>query len=224
MIRGKMQEDMFQAWAHDAPRDTLAPVYPDGCRDVLILRRPGRRAEVRLTSFDLCPRLAALPAGTTVQGYRLRPGAQIAAGSLRAIEAAPDQAGAIIRNDLALSGDADHAIRALCSPGAGAAAVAGDLGLSLRSLQRLLHRLDLPPPDYWRLLARARRAARHLGGPSPLAAIAADCGFSDQAHMTRELLRWFGKAPRQLQRDGATLALLGQPALGNWTDEQSSTR
>ncbi|MFN3273322.1 MAG: helix-turn-helix domain-containing protein [Paracoccus sp. (in: a-proteobacteria)] len=215
---------MFQIWTHDVTGSTCAPVYPDGCRDVVIVRQATGRAQVRLTPFDLRPRLAALPAGSHLQGYRLRPGAQISDASLRAITIRPDRAAEIIANDLALSEDADLAIRALCIAGAGVAGVARDLGLSPRSLQRLFQALDLPPPDYWRLLARARQAVRHLGGPLPLAAIAADCGFSDQAHMTREVLRWFGQTPRQLRRDGAALTLLGQPALGNWTGEQISTR
>ena len=213
-----MNETLFQHWAHDVPAATRAPVYPDGCRDVLIIRQPGARAEVRLTQFDLRPRTAALLAGSALQGFRLRPGAVLSTQSLEAIAAAPDQAEAVIRNDLVLSEDADHAIRALGLPEATVAGTAPDLGLSLRSLQRLFRGLDLPPPDYWRLLSRARRAAAELAGSLPLAAIAADCGFSDQAHLTRETLRWFGQTPRQIRHDAALLALLGQPALGNWSE------
>jgi AraC-like DNA-binding protein len=214
-----MNVPLFQRWTHDVPATTRAPVYPDGCRDVLILRRPGARPEVRLTPFDLRPRLVALTAGSALQGFRLRPGAAISARALQAIDATPDQAEAIIRSDLALSVDVGHAIRALTLPGTTVGDTARDLGLSPRSLQRLFHGLDLPPPDYWRLLSRARRAAAELAGPMPLAAIAADCGFSDQAHLTRETLRWFGQTPRQMRRDGATLSLLAQPALGNWSAE-----
>lgn len=185
---------------------------------MLIIRRPGAPPEVRLTPFDLRPRSVTLTAGTALQGFRLRPGATISARAVKAIAAAPDQAETVIRSDLALSDDVGHAIRALTSPGATVACAARDLGLSLRSLQRLFRGLDLPPPDYWRLLSRARRAAAHLAAPVPLAAIAADCGFSDQAHLTRETLRWFGQTPRQIRHDAAFLALLGQPALGNWSE------
>lgn len=212
-----MNETLFQDWAHDVPAATRAPVYPDGCRDVLIIRRPGAPPEVRLTPFDLRPRSVTLTAGTALQGFRLRPGATISARGLKAIATAPDRAVTIIRSDLALSDDVGHAIRALTSPGATVASAARDLGLSPRSLQRLFYGLDLPPPDYWRLLSRARRTAAELAGSLPLAAIAADCGFSDQAHLTRETLRWFAQTPRQLQLDRATLTLLAQPALGNWS-------
>lgn len=214
-----MNETLFQDWAHDVPAATRAPVYPDGCRDVLIIRRSGAPPEVRLTPFDLRPRLVALTAGTALQGFRLRPGATISARALKAIATTPDQAETVIQSGLALSDDVGHAIRALTLPGATVANAARDLGLSPRSLQRLFYGLDLPQPDYWRLLSRARRAAAELAGSLPLAAIAADCGFSDQAHLTRETLRWFGQTPRQMRRDGATLSLLAQPALGNWSGE-----
>lgn len=219
-----MKDVEFQLWTHDVTCSTFAPVYPDGCRDVLIIHRFGQPTEVMLTPYDMRPRLAALPVGSQLQGYRLRPGAQVSDTSLRAIATRPDRAADIIGNDLALSEDACGAIRALCFTGAATALVARDLGVSLRSLQRLFRGLGLPPPDYWRLLARARQAVRQLGGPAPVAAIAADCGFSDQAHMTREMQRWFGKTPRQLQHDTTTRTLLGQPALGNWTGEQISIR
>jgi len=51
-----MAERLFQVWAHDVPVTTRAPVYPDGCRKVLILLRPGARPEVRVTPLDLRPR------------------------------------------------------------------------------------------------------------------------------------------------------------------------
>lgn len=214
----------FQPWTHVLTRSELAPVYPDGCRDVLILRQPGRPVQITLTPFDLRPRVAALAAGTALSGYRLRPGATLTARALRAIATDPGRAPDILDNDLSVSSDADAAIRALCVQGSSTLAVARGLGVSVRSLQRLFHRRALPPPDYWRLLARARQAAGLLAGAAPLAAIAADCGFSDQAHMSREILRWFGQTPRQLRQDARMLALLGQPALGNWTGEQISTR
>ena len=113
---------------------------------------------------------------------------------------------------------------ALPLPGASVAGVARQSGLSLRSLQRRFQDRHLPPPEFWRLLARARRAVALLPTPAPLAEIAAECGFSDQAHMSRAMARWFGHSPAQLRRDAGLRLLLAQPALGNWTAEQISTR
>ena len=69
------------------------------------------------------------------------------------------------------------------------------LGVSERSLQRLVSAATGRPPLYWKRLARLRRAARALGSESPLTALAADHGFADQAHMNLEFQRWMGLTP-----------------------------
>ena len=58
-------------------------------------------------------------------------------------------------------------------------------------------------PKRFRLEQFASRAARTIrrGGQS-LASIAADCGFADQAHMTRSLVALFGTTPGSLRRPG----------------------
>lgn len=215
---------LFQEWRHRADRAERAVIFPDGCRDVLISRSPGAAARVTLTPFDFRPRLVALPRGTRMSGYRLRPGAVVGQRVLYRIAADSDGIAEILGNELGECDETDEAILALATTEATPAGVAKGLGVSARSLQRHFRRMGLPPPDYWRLLGRARRAAGILATGAPLAEIALDCGLSDQAHMTRELRRWFGTAPAQLRRDAPLLGLLRQPALGNWTDEQISTR
>jgi hypothetical protein len=125
-----MQNRDFQIWTHDVTSSNPEPVYPDGCRDVVILHRADRPTLARLTPFDLRPRLAVFPVGIQLQGYRLRPGAQISDASLRAIAKKPDRATDIIRNDFALSDDVSLAIHALCIAHAVTAEVARDLGVS----------------------------------------------------------------------------------------------
>lgn len=223
----------FFAWQHLATAPERAPVLPDGCRDVLVLRPAGAAPRVVLTEFDLRPRIAELEAGTLIEGFRLRPGAGVSPQVLAAIsrdaaQGEGDGTTEILGNALSdpqgEDGDVSAAIRVLAGPGESLASVARGLGVSPRSLQRRFREQGLPPPDHWRLLGRARRAAGRLSGAAPLAEIAAECGFADQAHMTRELARWFGASPERLRRDRALLELACQPALGNWTGEQISTR
>lgn len=216
--------DTFHRWDHHSSRAERHLVLPDGCRDVLILRRPGAEEEVTLTDFDLCPRAVTTSPSVRMTGYRLRPGALLCRDALAAIAANPDQAGAIIADVCGAPGDLEYVISALSAPGATIPAVARTAGVSIRTLQRQFRTKGLPPPDFWRLLARARRAAVMLAGPDPLAEIACTCRFSDQAHMNREFARWFGVSPARLRADPATLDLLAQPALGAWTGEQISTR
>lgn len=58
-------------------------------------------------------------------------------------------------------------------------------------------------PQRYRLEQRARRAAAaaRRPDPRPLAAIALDAGFADQAHMSRTLRRLYGRTPTALCRD-----------------------
>jgi len=218
----------FQPWHHHTATAERAPVFPDGCRDVLIVREPGAPAKIVLTELDLQPRVAALSGGTEITGYRLRPGALVGRQVLVELWRDCGRAEEVLGNALAagegLSQAADEILVALVAPGASVESVAADLGVSKRTLQRQLKQLGLPAPDYWRLLARARRAAGLLASGLTLPEIADLCGFSDQAHMTRDFRSWFGGTPAQLRRAPLILELLCQPALGNWTGEQISIR
>jgi len=69
------------------------------------------------------------------------------------------------------------------------------LGVSSRTLQRLICKETDRAPAYWILLARARRAAREMVEPTSLADIAETHGYADQSHMTREFKRWFDLSP-----------------------------
>ncbi|MEW9805556.1 helix-turn-helix domain-containing protein [Mesorhizobium sp. ZMM04-5] len=214
----------FHCWRHRARDDESLIVFPDGCRDVLIIRPKRGPVQILLTALDVRPRHAHLAAGDDVVGYRLRPGTTMSPAELEAIRRAPAQSQQILANASRSGTDAGDAIQLLSEPGITVARAARRHGVSLRTLQRHFISSDLPPPDFWRQLSRARRAAAMLGQSEPLAVIAGECGFSDQAHMSRDLRRWFSSTPAQLSRSPLALELLRQPALGNWTGEQISTR
>ena len=117
-----------------------------------------------------------------------------------------------------------HLIDALAEPEASTRKVAKLAGVSERTLQRRFKRDQLPSPDFWRLLGRVRRAAQALADEIPLAQLADIFGYSDQAHMTREFVRWFRATPTQIRQNPDLLKQICQPGLGNWTGEQISTR
>lgn len=214
----------YEKWAFIATSDDDAPVFPDGCRDVLVIETQSGPPRIILTDHDLVPRQARLKAGTRITGFRLRPGSQLDPDVLDAIARQPGEAESILAEARRDPDDLGEAIRALTRPGASLRSVAAAAGVSQRTLQRRFREFDLPAPDYWRLLARARRAAQRLTSACTLADTAGESGYADQAHMTRECLRWFGATPASLRRDPRRLALISQPALGNWTGEQISTR
>jgi len=76
--------------------------------------------------------------------------------------------------------------------------MADQLGLS----ERQLHRRCLPVFGYGpRRLARILRMSRALDEADagrPLAQVAADCGYADQAHLCRDVLALTGATPTEL--------------------------
>jgi AraC-like DNA-binding protein len=65
-------------------------------------------------------------------------------------------------------------------------------------VERFRREVGLPPKTLARLL-RFRSAAAQLGsGSTPIARVAVECGYADQAHLTREVRAFAGCTPRQL--------------------------
>lgn len=215
---------LFEEWTYLEQDGSASLIYPDGCRDILVIHRAGRPEGVVVADFDFQPRTVWMPAGTRIVGYRMRPGTWVSDTTLNAVTRSPLSAAEILGNSVRYSADVDEAIMALGSSGETVHSAARNTGLSVRSMQRLFAGHGLPPPDFWRLLCRARKTAHGLRADMPLADLAYERGYSDQAHMTRDLVRWFGASPSKLREDTRTLKLISQPALGNWTGEQISTR
>lgn len=75
-----------------------------------------------------------------------------------------------------------------------------ETGVAATSLSRGFRLAYGVSPQRYRAEFRARRAVDALFAmPSSLAWIAADCGFTDQAHMTREIVRMAGQPPSRLR-------------------------
>ena len=208
-------------WTYAASAEEVSVVLPDGCVDLVVLScgRTGREV-LRVTDWDFAPRLVRLDAGTRVTGYRLRPGATLL--DLAELEYADRDLSNLeteIEALTRLDQEVSEIIDALCVTGNSVHRLARQQGVSERTLQRRFRDLSLPTPAFWRQLGRARRAVQALPCRVSLAEIAAQYGYSDQAHMTREFVRWFGWTPAQLRRNPAAIIDMAQPALGNWSGE-----
>lgn len=145
----------------------------------------------------------------TVLRDRVLPAAELFPGADRLQELRPDRPDAVDRLDEFLLSVAigDHteldvvgeviATLEESSPAMSAAALADRCGLNLRSLQRLCrHYIGVGPQ--W-LVARARVhsaiARLHAGDFDTLAALAAELGWFDQAHMGRDFTALVGRPP-----------------------------
>ena len=96
-----------------------------------------------------------------------------------------------------------RAARLLRDPQARAEDVAADLGLSVRQLRRRCHAVvGYGPKTLQRVLRFRRFVSRIDARPDvlDLAAIAAEAGYADQAHLTRECGKLSGLTPAALAR------------------------
>ncbi len=211
-----LPELALDLWRFTARERTTVRVAPDGCRDVIIVV-PRAGAPVSFVSaLADATETPGFAAGDRAVGVRLRPGAQVderaLADLLRGGERSDDEdLSSAIGAVVTLDGRVREALG--CLREAPALATAHRLlGVSERSLERLLSQRTQRGPLFWRNLARARRCARALAGAAPLAHLAAEHGYADQAHMTRDLRRWFGAAPRRLREMPDFLSSLAAPA------------
>lgn len=78
-------------------------------------------------------------------------------------------------------------------------------GVSRYQLLRRFERAYGMTPFRWQRQVRVERARVLIARQSPLAQVAAECGFADQSHMTRAFTEHFGFTP------GAWAATLGPP-------------
>jgi AraC-like DNA-binding protein len=171
----------------------------------------------------------ALPAGSRLVGARLRPGAaggvlglpaselrdnspdaadvlgrDVAEALLERLAAGSDPYEVLLRAlDLRGVGAPDPLVRAavvaLGRPRARVGAVAAELGVSARQLQRRLTDAVGYGP---KMLARVLRFRRlQQLSPAPLVELALDAGYADQAHMTAEVTRLAGISPVRFLKD-----------------------
>jgi AraC-like DNA-binding protein len=217
-------------WEQDTKTGHEQRIVPDACIDLIWT---GER--LAIAGPDTAARVATLSPGTWIVGVRLRPGVAgavlgLPASELRDISA---DAGDVLGRDmtsalleaLAAGGDPHRlllravelrgvrepdplvsaAVHALGRPRARVSAVASELGLSARQLQRRIgDAVGYGPKTLQRVLRFRRLQALP---PAPLAELAFDAGYSDQAHMTTEVRELAGLTPvRFLKELTATAA------------------
>lgn len=206
-----------QRWQFQAQADDLSWVFPDGCLDVLVVEcaETGTR-RLRVTDWDHCPRHVTVTKGTSMTGFRLRPGVSLSLADHRREAAQLDDLQTYIQDRAEASFELAEVIEAISLTNVPIAQIAKSQGVSERTLQRHFQSKSLPNPMFWRQLGRARRAAQSLLQRHCLLEVAMDHGYSDQAHMTREFKRWFGCCPSKTLKSPYLLRDLAQPGLGNW--------
>jgi AraC-like DNA-binding protein len=132
-------------------------------------------------------------------------GAEAAAIEDAVAEATPEQALAALGRGIvarARGRDVDPVCARVVSmirrrPGLSIAALAQDIGLSTRQLERRFRaHVGLPPKAFARVV-RFDRAVRRLGDGTALATLALECGYADQAHFSHEFRALAGRSVRE---------------------------
>ena len=200
-----MNDAVLACWKFTAPRAMATPVIPDGCRDLIFFSPFREKPSWFISPLSDQTYRVAVKKGDDFIGYRLKPGTSIdEAGLLAAVgekSLPPDEIYSLLERYTTRAERLHEALACLASDVADIASAAAQLGVTSRALQRLVLRETGRSPVYWLQLARVRRAGRAVFGTKPLAEIAFEHGYADQAHMSRAFRRWLGSSPAALQKD-----------------------
>lgn len=213
------------AWCFEADASRESLVAADGCFDLILRIAPrGDRTAFVYTPVAAAHRVS-VETGTRMFGVRLQPGYGAAvvdhADELRALaERASGEGPALLERIEALVVSAASTARppdVVPEFVSRARETAGDYRLTSpstraaeRELQRACRRwLGLSPKAFLRI-QRAWAARQRIREGQPLATVAAELGFADQAHLTREVHQLLGVTPREL-RPVAILQDSGRP-------------
>lgn len=211
-------------------------IWPDGCRDLIaLIDGQAQTAQIWCTGIDQTTRLVTAKPGTRFIGVRLMPGVRFP-WEIHSPEwlssdqtlSHPGRSGRLIAPDDLLQATTDevrlmlHELRNtaescdrwitefLLDPQKPAS-----IGLtkSSRSIRRHVSEKTGVSPKFWLNLKRVRAAAFCCASCDiPFSAIASDHGYSDQAHMIRDMRRWLGQTPLQVRKMGAeAIARLSAP-------------
>ena len=222
--RGRRDVTVWSARANGEPIE----VWPDGCRDLIVRLEPSGGASAILTGLDTKPYGVHVPAGTVFIGVRLVPGTMarwesemeappgktldlgrvgsFAASRLDSIVQQPDRAAEFMVDAAERwfrPGDCivEDFLGALdYVPGRVAR-----LGTCARTLRRRIKAATGASPQFWVGLHRVRLAGHAMVfTDDPIADVAFAVGYADQAHMTREMRRWFGVTPAAMRRGASS--------------------
>jgi AraC-like DNA-binding protein len=203
-------------WEQRVFADRVQRVLPDGHADVLLY---GSGAVELVGVYDHVA-LPVLPRGTVIRGIRLRPEAIASAFRLKASELrnltvpAEDVIGVRGARHLRDDDAVDAWIRSIQPDRRTVTAiellrsesvegVARQLGISPRQLQRtVVANVGLSPKTLQRVM-RMQRFLDYASRRDELAVASADAGYSDQAHLTREVRALSGLTPARLLADRA---------------------
>jgi len=198
-----MNDNLLATWKFSADTSSTTLILPDGCRDLIMREVGGERPCWFVSSLFDQSKSVSMRAGSVMTGFRLKAGVRVKKDCLldSVVNIFPedDEIFNCLDDFTFRNHCVEEALECLASEVKSVAHAAARIGVSQRTLQRLLMRETKRSPVYWLMLARVRKAARSLSEPVPLIEIADIFGYADQAHMSREFKHWFNISPSALR-------------------------
>ncbi len=213
-----MSNNLLSFWSSSSVLETKTVVLPDGCRDLIMKVVNGGDPKWFVSPMFDQAKSISIEANSVLSGYRMKPGVHIAAKellkSLSQSKNNVDDISNLLTDHTHSKRSVEEALNCLATDVSSVKQAAKKLGVSTRTLQRLIAKNTNKSPTYWILLARARRTARGLTESRPLADIAEMYGYADQSHMSREFKRWFNLTPLTMRATPNILCQLRHQGYG----------
>jgi AraC-like DNA-binding protein len=186
-------------WTARSESSNNVIILPDGCRDLIVKTQDAGPSIWCVSPLFDHSQSIHIQARTSTLGFRLKPGVSVDANKLMAYMLTTrldlDKLEEMLNDVSHLDACVEETLTGLAGDVTSVMHAASLLGLSTRSLQRLLIKETNKSPSYWFQLARIRKAAKDLTLSSSPIDVADANGFSDQSHMCREFQRWFKMTP-----------------------------
>lgn len=199
-----MNNVVIDIWHSDSDQLRTTWVMPDGCQDVIVTFNEKAPPSIVISSLHTCATPVILQPNEQMMGLRLTAGFNtnsLNIGQLyHHIHDTSELIAAIESSAYQETNQVEEALSCLQSEPLNIQSAAITLGVSSRTLQRLLKSQTGYSPMFWLRLARVRRAARMILAQQSLGQVAYQCHYSDQAHMSREIRHWLGVTPKQLHQ------------------------
>lgn len=197
-----MSNNLLATWSSNHDEGLFSTVLPDGCRDIILKTTEPEKPICFVSPLFDTPETVYVEVNTRFQGLRLKPGVEVKENDLldyfHSKDVAASELEEVLDDFTSLSPAIDEALACLASDVDSVKQASGRLGVSTRTLQRLILNKTQRTPGYWFQLARIRKAAKSLHSADSLSCVADRHGFSDQSHMNREFQRWLNATPTQL--------------------------
>jgi len=207
-----MNDSLVSIWSANLNAATSTVVIPDGCRDLIVKTSENDKPNWLVSPlYDRCEPVQ-IATNCNYSGFRLKPGAEIKERELLNyiatkqlnVEDVKDVIGDFVSTESSI----EEALMCFASELGTVKQISAQLGVSARTLQRLIMSKTQRTPGYWLQLARVRKSSRSLSHNVCLVDVAENFGFSDQSHMNREFQRWFGLTPVQVLNSPAIIRQL----------------